>query len=122
MRRAEAGARRGVALLEALVALVIIAITGAVISALVIESATATERSRVAEVDLRRARAFFEAVTLWPREDLDRHLGDHQQGSWRLRVDRVTPLVYSLALTDSSRTRVLLSTAVYRPEALRGTP
>ena len=108
-------ASRGVALLEALIALLVLGTAGAVVSALVIESGSAVERARHAEAELRRANGFFALVTLWPRADLDRHLGERGQGPWRLRVERVSPSLYALTLSDSTGVRALLHTVVYRP-------
>jgi hypothetical protein len=109
-------------LLEVLVGLVILTTAGATVVVLGAETARAVERARVAETQHQRAAAFFEIVTLWPRTDLDRHLGDREQGPWRLRVLRTTPSLYSLTLTDSLGARTLLHTVVYRPEPAREAP
>ena len=122
MRSRERRARRGAALLEALVAVVILTTAGTAVVGLAIESGRVAERARATETELRRADAFFELVTLWPREDLDRHLGEHQQGPWRLRVDRVSPRLYALTLADSLGARALLRTALYRPEPASDAP
>jgi hypothetical protein len=113
--------RRGAALLEALVALVVLTTAGAAITALAVMSGDATHRAHSAEEELRRADAFFSMVSLWPREDLDRHLGDHEQGSWRLHVDRSMPTLYTITLRDSLGARTLLRTVLYRPEQPRDT-
>lgn len=113
--------RRGAALLEVLVALVIITTAGASVAALASETARAVSHARDAESEMERAEAFFEEVTLWPRDDLDRHLGNREQGPWRLDVEHVAPTLYSLMLTDSSGTRPLLRTVVFRPEVPRDT-
>jgi type II secretory pathway pseudopilin PulG len=111
-RRPHAGA----ALLEVLVALTILATAGVAAVAATAESARAAARLRETERELREASAFLEAVALWPREDLDRRLGDRAQGAWRLRIDRSSPTVYDVVLADSTGARVILETALYRPE------
>ena len=116
MRAGERRKRRGAVLLEALVALVIMASAGAAVAALSVESGQAVQRARSTEAELRRADAFFAIVALWPREDLDRHLGERHQGSWRLRVERPSPTIYAITLTDSLGARALLRTVLYRPE------
>ena len=108
--------RGGFALLEVLVSLVILTTAGATVVSLAAETSRAVRRAREAEMELRPALVFFGAVTLWPREDLDRHLGTRPQGPWRLRVDRVATTLYALTLTDSLGTRPLLRTVVFRPE------
>ena len=100
-----------------MIALVILTTAGATVAALAVESGRVVQRAHSAEAELRHADAFFTIVTLWRREDLDRHLGDREQGSWRLHVQRPVPTIYTIALTDSLGTRVLLRTALYRPEA-----
>jgi type II secretory pathway pseudopilin PulG len=116
MRR-DKRARGGIVLLEALVALVILATAGATIVTMVAESAHAVHRVRAAEEEMRAANAFFAAVSLWSREDLDRHLGDRAQGVWLMRVDRPTPTLYITTLTDTATHRELLRTSLYRPES-----
>ena len=86
-RRRKAGhARAGAVLLEVIIALAILATAGATITA------------------------------LWPRADLDRHLGERTQGHWRMRVDRPTPTLYVVTLTDGASNVELLRTALFRPE------
>ena len=110
-------ARAGAVLLEVIVALTILAVAGVAAVAATGESVRAAGRLRETERELREASAFLEAVALWPREDLDRRLGDRAQGRWRLRIDRPSPTVYEVRLADSTGAFVLLETALYRPEA-----
>jgi type II secretory pathway pseudopilin PulG len=107
--------RAGIVLLEALVALTILTVAGVAAAAAVRQSADTLQRAVAADRDLRTASAFLEAVALWPRLDLDRHLGDRPEGAWRLRVDRPLPTLYMVTLTDSTGGRTLLRTALYRP-------
>jgi type II secretory pathway pseudopilin PulG len=122
MRRAERATRPGAALLEVIVALAIFAVSGAALVAMSAESLRAVTRARDAGAEIRAADAFFNAVALWPREDLDRHLGDRHQGRWIMRVDRPGADVYEVSLRDSTTGGVLLRTSLYRPEAPRATP
>jgi type II secretory pathway pseudopilin PulG len=108
-------ARRGAALLEVLVALSILSVAGLAVVAFAIETTGVITRARIAEGELRRASALLDAVALWPREDLDRHLGDRPQGPWRMQVDRRTRALYTVVLTDSTGSRELVRTALYRP-------
>lgn len=108
-------ARRGVVLFEVLVALTILAAIGASVVAFAAESGVAVARAREAEREMRRANALLTAVSLWPRADLDRHLGDRPEGPWSMRVDRLAPTLYSVVLSDSTRRRTILATMLYRP-------
>jgi type II secretory pathway pseudopilin PulG len=109
-------------LLEVIIALTILATAGAAMIALSSQSIASLRRARSAERETERVSEFFDAVALWPRSDLDRHLGDRAQGSWRLIVNRPLPTLYTLTLTDSTGGRTLLTTALYRAEVDRTTP
>lgn len=114
--------RPGVALLEALVALLIVATSATAGVALAAGATRAVDRVRTRDAEVRRANAFLEAVALWPRADLDRHLGDRAEGAWTLRVDRPEPTLYVVTLLpfDSAQasadgTPPVLATSLYRP-------
>jgi Cys-tRNA synthase (O-phospho-L-seryl-tRNA:Cys-tRNA synthase) len=116
MSRGKRGKREGVVLLEAIVALVILATAGATIVTMTAEAAHAVHQVRAREEEMRSANAFFSAVSLWSRDDLDRHLGDRMQGIWMMRVDRPAPTLYVATLADTATHRELLRTSLYRPE------
>ena len=97
-------------------ALVILSVAGTPAVTLVSQSADAVRRARIADAEMREASAFFHAVALWPREDLDRRLGERPQGRWKLIVQRPAPTLYEVVLTDSTVTRELLRTTLFRPE------
>jgi type II secretory pathway pseudopilin PulG len=118
MRRAEPGA----VLLEAIVALVILAIVGAAAVATAGDSLRAVRLAWEAARELETASAFLDAVSLWPREDLDRRLGVRRQGPWRLYIERTYPTLYTVVLTDSTGQREILRTALFRPDPDRQVP
>lgn len=93
--------RHGVALLEVIVALAILTTAGASVTVLTVESARAVQRLRLSELENRQAIRFFETVSLWPRVDLDRHLGVRAQGPWQLEIQRASPALYTIVLRDS---------------------
>jgi type II secretory pathway pseudopilin PulG len=115
MRRRR-NARPGVVLLETLVALAILGAAGAALAALAVGATDAVHRAERLDDDVRRASAFLDVVALWPREDLDRHLGARPQGEWILDVQHVAPTLYTVAIADSGVARPLLHTALYRAE------
>lgn len=112
--RSEAGA----GLLETVAAVTIVAFAGVAAVTAVGESMAAVRNAREADAELRAANAFMEAVALWPREDLERRLGDRPQGPWRLVIERPLPTLYTVMLTDSTGGRALLRTSLYRPEPI----
>jgi prepilin-type N-terminal cleavage/methylation domain-containing protein len=111
------GRRSGFSLLEALVALVIIAATASAASGMLGQSIVAVEHARSRESRLRDAGRFLDAVSLWTTGDLDRRLGDREQGPWRLTIQSLGSRLYSVELRDSSE--MLLKTVLYRPRGGR---
>jgi type II secretory pathway pseudopilin PulG len=103
-------------LLEAIVALTILTMAALASVAMVRQAVDSVRRAQESETDIRRASAFMDAIALWPRADLDRHLGSRPEGFWRLVIERPTPTLYLVALTDSSSRRELVRTALFRPE------
>ena len=109
-------------LLEAIVALTILVSAGAAIVAMLAQSMHAVESARRADREMREASGYLHVVALWPRDDLDRHLGERGQGPWRMRIDRPAPTTYVVLLTDSSGRRELLRTTLYRPRGATHAP
>lgn len=110
MARANAGA----VLLEAVVGLTILATAGLALAVAVQQALASAEQARAAELEVAEAASYMEAVTLWPRDDLERRLGDRRNGPWRLDIQRVEPGLYALLLRDSTGRRSLAATTVYR--------
>jgi hypothetical protein len=107
-----------------MVALMIITVAGAWAVAMANQSAVAIHHVQEVEAETRRASGFLDAVMLWPRTDLDQHLGSHAEGPWVLIISRPLPDLYIAVLTTAPDTahgqtdgRDLLHTAIYRPEA-----
>jgi type II secretory pathway pseudopilin PulG len=111
----------GAVLLEVIVALAILAVAGTSALLMASESARAAGRAREHDAEVRRADAFFDAVALWPRADLDRRLGERAQGPWRLRIDHPMRRLYVLSLRDSAGDE-LLRTALFRPDTVHALP
>lgn len=107
-------ARRGLVLLEVIVGLTILAVSAATMVALAAASLRAVARAVAANDDVVRADDFLQAVALWPRADLDRHLGDRAEGEWQMRIERVNSNLYTVDLYDSAA-RPVLHTSLFRP-------
>jgi hypothetical protein len=109
--------RSGVALLEAIVALTVMTIGMLATVGMVRQAIDSADHAERAEAEVRRASAFMDAIALWPRADLDRHLGVRAEGPWRLDINRPAPTLYLVTLSDSASDHQLLRTALYRPES-----
>jgi prepilin-type N-terminal cleavage/methylation domain-containing protein len=112
-------ARRGITLLEVLVALAILATSALAILGAANQSWRAIRAAAEADSSLLDASAFLEAVALWPREELDQRLGERVQHPWKLSIDRPVPTLYVVTLVDSSGRDTLLVTSLYRAEPPR---
>jgi hypothetical protein len=117
MRRSD----RGVALLEAVVALAILSGAGLgfveLVSVGLAAERDARERERVLAVETR----VVAALTLFKREDLDRRLGRHRIGDLIAEIARPEPTLYRIALAQASAPDVEdLVSVVYRRELQRG--
>lgn len=105
---------KGAVLLEVIAALTILSIAGIATFGMAAESIRAVRLAREAELEIEAASAFLDAVSLWPREELDLRLGSRPQGPWLLRIDRPAPTLYTVELVDTASERTLLSTALFR--------
>src|SRR5580704_15019103 len=106
--------RRGMVLLEVVVALTIFAIAGLSAAVWVQQTLLTVDHAHAAVEEVSAASDYLDRIALWPREDLDRHLGMRREGPWIVQVERPTPTIYAVAIVDSSSARPLLKTWLYR--------
>jgi hypothetical protein len=106
--------RHGVVLLEALVAIAVVGMIASAAAWKTAETLHAVSRTHAREAEMRAAHGLMSAVYLWPREDLDRHLGSRPQGAWTMHIDRVSTTLYEVMLVDTVSGGVLLRTALFR--------
>ena len=108
-------ADRGVALLEALVALVILATAGTGLVTLVATALSAAENARLREARFEAATMALTRLAFQGKHGLDIRLGTRVEGSVVARVDRPRPGLYRLAVSDTgSPGDELLVTVVHR--------
>jgi hypothetical protein len=105
---------QGAALLDAIVALSLLGWAAFAIATTVAQSTTSAERAAVVEAETAAAVALLEVIALWPREDLDRHLGTRRVGGWDVTVLRPTAAIYDVAISDTVTGRFVLATSLYR--------
>jgi type II secretory pathway component PulJ len=113
-RRLEAG----VALLEVLVALVILATAGTALVELVGAGLRSERDARERERTLAAEERVLTAITLLKREDFDRRLGQRRVGEFLVDVQRPERTLYRIAIAEARSAQMEdLVTVVYRPEA-----
>lgn len=109
---------RGMILLEVMVALAILGFGIASTAAVAVASLDSVRRAQREERAVQRAAALLNAVALWPRADLDLHLGTRVEGEMLLRIDRPNDALYEVSIDDSAGRATLLQTALYRRVAI----
>ena len=111
---------RGVALLEVLVALVILATAGIALTELVGAGLLGERDARAREAILATEDRLLAALTLLRREELDQRIGRRQLGELIVDVQRPEPTLYRIALLQLTSPHVEdLVTVVYRREESR---
>lgn len=113
--------RTGAALLEVLVAMLLVAVVGLGSIGAAREATSIVGMSSRVETEHRAASDFLDAVSLWTRAELDQRLGARPQGPWTLEIQRVAPHLYQVALLDSAGAP-LLTTALFRRERSADAP
>ena len=109
--------RRGVVLLEVLIALAILALAGLSLASVVREQSQAIAELADRREILLRADQAMARLALRGRPGLDLRLGRRLEGRFLVDVERPRRDLYRLALADSAAPAAdLLVTVVYRPE------
>ena len=107
---------RGIALLEAMVALAILASAGGFLAALVGAGLRSEHELGRREETLSAAARVLAATTLLTRTELDQRIGRRPVGEFVIDIQRPEPALYRLALSERAAPDLeLLVTVVYRP-------
>lgn len=114
--------RQGAALVEVLVALVILASAGVSAVAFLIAMLDAEARMEAREREFARAERVLAATALLDAAELDLRLGERPQGNLVVSTGRPEPGLYRIAVASASAPeRELVVTVVYRPPAASDT-
>lgn len=106
---------RGVALLEILVALVILVTAGVGLVGLVSAGLRGEQDARTREVTLATEERLLAAITLLQRHELDQRIGRRLIGEFIVDVQRPEPTLYRIALLQQTSPHLEdLVTVVYR--------
>ena len=110
--------RRGAVLLEVVVGIAILAITGSAWITLLAQTNHSIRELRAREAQLRIASAELRRITLWPRVQLDLRVRSSRLSSFTLTVSPIAPSLYTVALGDTSTGVVILRTTLYAYDSL----
>lgn len=105
--------RTGAVLLEAMVAMAILGLTGIAWMVLLVQSLHSVDQARHREAALRVAAAALNATSVWSPADLAAHVGTSRFHGVDLEVGELTPTLFSLTALDTLTGTALLRTSVY---------
>lgn len=114
--------RRGTTLLEAILAIALIATLGLTVLRLSRAARDAVSAAERSDLEMRAASDFLNAVSLWSQPELDQRLGFREQGRWTLEIARPEVGFYEVRLLDSAATSIVLETSLFRRPALVEAP
>jgi len=110
-------ATRGAALIEAIVALVILSIAGLGVVGALEQSLRVETGFREREETMLAASRVMSAMVLLTRTDLGRRLGSHPIGEFQVEVQRPEQSLFRIAVAETRAPGVeALVTVVFRPE------
>jgi Tfp pilus assembly protein PilV len=121
-RKVIVGPRRGALLLETLVGIVLLVTAGLAMVASIGQTLSTAREVHRREEEVRSASDALDAISLWPRATLDARLGRTRWRDWNIRIDRLTPTLYRVAIADTVKSVVLLETSIYTPGPANGEP
>ncbi len=111
---------RGIALLEVLVALMILGTAGLSLVGVLREAGGAEAATRREERALQSADRLLIALSLLTRNELTQRIGAHPIGAYLVRIERPEAALFRIAVSGLDRPeRELLVTVVYRQPELR---
>lgn len=116
MRRRAGASRAGVALLETLIALIVMGIVGIAILEVVASATKSTRSAWLSEERIRRASQLLQGYAIMNRHQLEQRIGEQGFGALRIRVTRPRPGVFRVSAVDTlALERELLVTLLHRP-------
>ena len=105
--------RKGIALLEVLVATLLLGTAGLALTSHAVQSAYAVALIEAREVDIRHASSLLARLSVARHGELRSRLGLARVDGFLVRVDLVVPGVFGVTVSDSSTGATLLQTRVY---------
>jgi type II secretory pathway pseudopilin PulG len=111
------GQRRGMALIEAIIGLVLLGTVGTSLLMLLGQGRASIRTMRATEEDIDGASAALEGLVVDNRDDLSRRVGWTVAGKLALHVEEVAPSLFDVAVTRIPGGQPLLATTLYRRDS-----
>lgn len=108
--------RRGSALLEVVVALVVLGLSGIAMITLLGQTAHSVRTVRNTERDVRQASDELGRFVAYDRPQLVAMVGRSASHGWSIEVVQAAPDLFDVTIADNDTSAVLLRTTIYRPD------
>ncbi len=109
--------RRGAALVEVLIGLVILGTAGTALLTALGQTRHTMRNVRATERQLDSASAELDRLVLLDRDELRQRQGWTIRGSWSIRVTLSSTVLFDVAVARTPESRPLLETTLYRPDS-----
>jgi type II secretory pathway pseudopilin PulG len=107
---------RGIALLEVIIALTLLTVSGLSMIAVIASGLETQRQVRTHEHELQAASRVLSAYALLTRDDLDLRLGRRAEGEFQVGLQRPEPALYRVGISPGDAPDLeLLVTVLYRP-------
>jgi Tfp pilus assembly protein PilV len=110
-------ARRGTAMIEAVIAIVMLAVAGTGLITLLGQTRHSMRTLRESERAIRAASAQLDRLVLLDRGDLVAREGRSSNDGWSIRIAQIDVALFDVSVAPSDTSAALLSTTVYRPDS-----
>jgi Tfp pilus assembly protein PilV len=110
------GARRGAAMIEAVIAVVMLAVAGTGLITLLGQTRHSMRTLRESERATRDASVELDRLVLLDRTDLVAREGRSSSEGWSIRVTQIDAALFDVSIAPSDTSATLLNTTVYRPD------
>lgn len=110
--------RRGSALLDVVISLVVLGLSGLGLISLLGQGAHSARSVRDTERDVRRASDELGRFVLYDRARFITMTGRSWSSGWRIEVAQASRELFDVSIAKSDTSAVLLRTTVYRPDTL----
>jgi hypothetical protein len=110
--------KRGSALLDVIVALVVLGLSGVAMITLLGQTAHSMRSVRNTERQSRRASDELGRFVVYDRAQLIAMVGRSLSHGWSIEVQQATPDLFDVSIAESDTSAALLRTTIYRPDTL----
>jgi hypothetical protein len=110
--------KRGSALLDVVIALVVLGFSGVAMITLLGQTAHSVRTVRNTERELRRASDELGRFVVYDRAELMAMVGRSLSHGWSIEVRQATPDLFDVSIAESDTSAALLRTTIYRPDTL----